>query len=238
MSKKNEGKKFEEDFKNSCEKYFTIKLNDSGGGWSQGEKTSFTPPNPCDFILHAPPYIIPLELKSVIGSGTISFSPVLYSEDKTTLISAPWIKNKNTTHLMIKHQQVTNLEKFHNKPLTISGFLFNFREKEMKTKIHPHEVFFVHIMDFINFAEKNEGKKSLKRQEAREIGIEIIGNKKRTRYKYDIEKFYKDIIKFKESKYPTDIKELQKVQKRIQFNYHDVDDFYNDENVKDFYKEE
>lgn len=51
MAKKNEGKRFEEDFIKSLPvNVFRLRLKDAGG-WSNADNTRFTPSNPCDFII-------------------------------------------------------------------------------------------------------------------------------------------------------------------------------------------
>ena len=46
----NEGKKFEEDFKKSMDKYniWNYRLRDSSGSWSNNKGSRFTPKNICD----------------------------------------------------------------------------------------------------------------------------------------------------------------------------------------------
>lgn len=62
---KSEGKKFEEDFRNSVpEDRLCLRLQDAGG-WSNAENTRFTISNICDFILFDGKTVYLVELKSV-----------------------------------------------------------------------------------------------------------------------------------------------------------------------------
>lgn len=70
LARKNEGKRFEEDFKNSIPNdMFIYRLNDNVGAWGGGNKTSFSSSNICDYILYQYPTLILLELKSFKGKS-------------------------------------------------------------------------------------------------------------------------------------------------------------------------
>ena len=62
----NEGKKFEEDFKKSMDKYniWNYRLRDSSGSWSNNKGSRFTPKNICDYIAYNNGKLYLLELKS------------------------------------------------------------------------------------------------------------------------------------------------------------------------------
>ena len=70
MSKKTEGKRFEEQIKKSCEKQdiFFLRLQDAGG-WNRGEDTRFTVHNLCDCIMHFKSYTLLVELKTHLGKS-------------------------------------------------------------------------------------------------------------------------------------------------------------------------
>ena len=67
----NEGKKFEEDFKKSMDKYniWNYRLKDSSGSWSNSNGSRFTPKNICDYIAYNNGGLYLLELKSHKGSS-------------------------------------------------------------------------------------------------------------------------------------------------------------------------
>ena len=67
----NEGKKFEEDFKKSMDKYniWNYRLRDSSGSWSNSKGSRFTPKNICDYIAYNNWGLYLLELKSHKGSS-------------------------------------------------------------------------------------------------------------------------------------------------------------------------
>ena len=67
----NEGKKFEEDFKKSMDKYniWNYRLRDSSGSWSNSNGSRFTPKNICDYIAYNNEGLYLLELKSHKGTS-------------------------------------------------------------------------------------------------------------------------------------------------------------------------
>ena len=67
----NDGKKFEEDFKKSMDKYniWSYRLRDSSGSWSNNKGSRFTPKNICDYIAYNNGGLYLLELKSHKGSS-------------------------------------------------------------------------------------------------------------------------------------------------------------------------
>jgi len=178
------GKQFESNWKESYKNtdLTEIRLKDSAK-WLMGQTASFQTENPCDFIMYFP-FLWTLELKSTEGAS-MSFNP-----------KEPWKKPANeNTHVMIKHSQVKSLLKFAEKDGVIPGFIMNFRERFLKTKSEPNEVFFVHIEDFIDFAVSND-KSTISRKDCRRIGIEIKAHRKKVNYVYDITKFAKDSIEY------------------------------------------
>jgi len=190
---KSEGKQFEKDFEDSCKKtdYYLLRLIDSVK-WGQGEGSKFTPSNKCDSILFTIPFLWMLELKSTIGTS-MSFNP--YVEKDGEVISAPWIKPENEkTKFMIKHNQVKSLMKMESEGLT-PGFIFNFRERILKTKSTPNQTYFVHIKDFIEYTKQSETS-SINAQICKDIGVELEGYKKKVYYTYNIKEFVIKAIKF------------------------------------------
>ncbi|NMW84755.1 hypothetical protein HKO22_03220 [Peptoniphilus sp. AGMB00490] len=116
MTKKNEGKKFEEDFRNSIpEDVFCYRIKDSSN-FNQTTK------NMCDLILFQSPYLFLLELKST----------------KQNQIS--------TDEKIIKQHQIDRLYDAQQKCNNIvAGFVLNYRGRELKTKIVLPETYFIPI---------------------------------------------------------------------------------------------
>lgn len=154
MAKKNEGKRFEEDFRNSVPaNVFCYRIKDSSN-FQQTTK------NMCDFIIFESPYLWLLELKSTKAN---QFS---------------------TDEKIIKQHQIDSLyEANMNYTFIKSGFILNYRGRELKTKTVLPETYFIPInkMREVYYKEKN-----IHKDLAREIGIEIPYRKKITRYEYDI----------------------------------------------------
>lgn len=160
MAKKNEGKKFEEDFRNSIpDNVFYYRIKDSSN-FHQTTK------NMCDFIIFESPYLLLLELKSTKAN---QFS---------------------TDEKIIKQHQVDSLYDAHMKHLFVkSGFVLNYRGRELKTKTVLPETYFIpiHEMRKVYYKEK-----SVHKDLAREIGVKIPYRKKITRYEYNIP--FRDIV--------------------------------------------
>lgn len=152
MAKKNEGKRFEEDFRNSIpEDIFCYRIKDSSN-------FNMTTKNMCDFILFKSPYLYLLELKST----------------KANQIS--------TDERIIKRHQVESLLEMQRQHKNIiSGFILNYRGRELKTKTVLPETYYIPIeeMKKIYETEKNINKKL-----AKKVGVEIPYRKKITRFEY------------------------------------------------------
>lgn len=161
-TKKNEGKRFEEDFRNSIpDNVFCYRIKDSSN-FQQTTK------NMCDFIIFESPYLFLLELKSTKSN---QFS---------------------TDEKIIKQHQIDSLYEAHMKHLFVyGGFILNYRGRELKTKTVLPETYFIPInkMREVYYKEK-----SIHKDLAREIGIEIPYRKKITRYEYDVN--FEDFLKY------------------------------------------
>lgn len=93
-------------------------------------------------------------------------------------------KSSSIPYTMIKQNQIDGLTESSSNTL-VAGFIFNYREKDNST-------YFMMIDDFKDM-QKNLDKKSFNISDLREYGaIPINSEKKRTRYKYDTEKFVKE----------------------------------------------
>ncbi len=103
MAKKNEGKRFEEDFKNSIpEEWFSYRLRDSSGSWSNTDVSRFTPTNICDFFIFTGRDLFGVECKS--------------------------FKGKSIPYANIKDNQLNGLTKISEYYNAEGLFIFNFRD--------------------------------------------------------------------------------------------------------------
>lgn len=101
---KNEGKRFEEDFKNSIPGWcWCYRLKDSAGAWQGGTNTRFTARNICDFMIMSKDILWLLELKST--------------------------KNASLPFSMIRENQIKQLSKIKH-PNIKAVFVVNFRKTE------------------------------------------------------------------------------------------------------------
>lgn len=182
MANVSAGKQFEIDWKSSCTKVpFTFERLRDSAKWVQGEGSKFTPTNKADGILHKMPFIWWLELKST-ADNSISFFP-----------ETPWIKPKDEKNRDIKASQAKDLMELTTKDGAIAGFVFNYREKKLKTKSYENETYFVHINDFVKFAVESK-KSSISREESKGIGVEIKYRKKEKYYHYYVVDFIDEAI--------------------------------------------
>lgn len=164
----NSGKIFEQEFKESVEKYneknnilYLLRLTDSASGFGMdSSKVRFSVKSPFDFLLHEKyGRTFALELKSCSGNSVpFSLENDLYS---------------------IKSSQIKNLLKssFYG---IFSGFLFNFRKFE--------QTFFLEINDFYKFATETSKKSISKDDVVNSRGVLIPQKKKKVRYSYEISK--------------------------------------------------
>lgn len=168
----NVGKIFEQEFKESVEKYnkdnnelYLLRLTDSASGFGMdSNKVRFSAKSPFDFLLHQRlGKTFALELKSC-GGSSVTFS----LDDDTKSIKSSQIKNLLKTN-------------FYG---IFSGFLFNFRKFE--------ETYFLDISYFMKFA-KNTNKKSISRNDVVEHkGLLIPQKIKKVKYTYDISVLLKE----------------------------------------------
>lgn len=121
----------------------------------------------CDFILFKSPYLFLLELKSTKANQFSTDEKIIKQHQVDDLYEA-----------QIKHKNI------------IGGFILNYRGRELKTKTVPPETYFIPIE---KMREAYYKEKSIHKDLAREIGIEIPYHKKITRYEYDLN--FKDFLK-------------------------------------------
>lgn len=164
---KNEGKRFEEDWKKSFGKtdayYFRIK--DSATAFSGGH-TSFTCNNPYDCFALYDGYFVAMELKSTKGTS--------FSFEK---------EGSGSGNKMIKLTQINGLSEVSGRKNVQAGFIFNFRN-------NAH----TYWLDIANFNEfyKSTSKVSINENDIVEHNGVLINSKLlKVRYTYDIESFLK-----------------------------------------------
>lgn len=176
MTKKKDGKLFEEDISNAAtkERIFNMKIKDTFIP-AQYRMEIRVSKNNYDFLLFDQQHLFTIELKST-KQKSISFDEKI-----------------------IKQHQIDELEKASKYKNVISGFLLNFREPESK-------VYFIEINDFLKYKHTAQSeftvhsykskinKSSIPIAICEEIGIEIEGKMKIKRYGYDIGKFISDAI--------------------------------------------
>lgn len=171
-----DGKKLEEDISSSAEKLnlFNFRVRDVSP--TQLKIGARTAKNKYDFILYRKPYLLPVELKST-KEKTFSFAG---------------------SNPKIKEHQIEALTKDSKYDGVIPGLLLNFREPYNK-------LFFVHINDFNEYIHAAENGlqenykakmniSSIPLRICEEIGVEVEGVLKRTRYFYRLDKLIDDLI--------------------------------------------
>ena len=173
--KKNEGKKFEEDFVKSIDESHVLvkRLNDNASAWSGGSNTRFASNNECDFILYDEntQTLYGLELKST-------------KEDSLTFWREDFEDKTKKQTFMIRKCQILGLEKF-SKYKGVFGFVINFRS-------HNNQTFFVSITDFLNYTKSLQKKRINYGDVLKMNPLEIDGHLVRTRHRYNVEKFLAD----------------------------------------------
>lgn len=171
----NEGKKFENAFRNSVPKnVYYFKVPDPAESFSS-IKTGlrFTIQNPCDVFMFNPKTktMYALELKSTKNTS-ISFWREDY-EDET---------KKQT--FMVRKNQILGLQKINNYQI-VSGFIFNFR--------YTNHTYYQSIDDFL-FMTNSLDKKSFNEADVvKNKGVLIEQKLMRSNYKYDVENFLDNI---------------------------------------------
>lgn len=158
---KNEGKRFEEDFKKSVpEKYFIYRFKDGTANFkgTKNENVRFQAHNICDFQVVTENKVFLLELKSYNGVS-IPLSGI----------------RKTQLEEMLKASKYKSIEPY---------FMFNFRPLQ--------KVYAVKVEKVQEFIEKAE-RKSIPVKWCIENGVEIDGIKKKVRFKYNLESFFRDI---------------------------------------------
>lgn len=175
----NDGKKFEQKWRECAEKakIFTLRIADSDMSFhTQRElRSRFTQKSPYDFLHYYRGELFCLELKHT-KYKSISFQ--LTPDD---------------TDGMIHSHQINSLVNASMFEGVHAGFIFNFRKED---EHNPDEdTYYMSIQDFSNFA-VNTTKKSINKLDIVENGGVIIHcERKRTRFIYDVEGCFKEVLK-------------------------------------------
>lgn len=170
----NDGKRFEKAWKDSIPDYcFYHRLKDNAGSFSGGN-LRFATDNICDCFLFNDDTrtFYALELKTTKG-GSFTFWRKDFEEP-----------DKKQT-FMIKKNQILGLQGV-GKHKIICGFVLNFRETTNHT-------YFISINDFIEMTNGCQ-KKSFNESDLLNYSHTLIGQKLlRTNYRYDIDRFLKEV---------------------------------------------
>lgn len=159
MVKKNEGKKFEEDFKKSIpDKYFVYRFKDGTANFKgeKNENVRFQAHNVCDFEVFAENTLFLFELKSYNGAS-IPLSGI----------------RKTQLEEMLKASKYENVEPY---------FILNYRALE--------SVYAIKVQTLNEFIKTTE-RKSIPVKWCIENAIEIKGSKKKVRFVYEMEEFFR-----------------------------------------------
>lgn len=169
----NSGKHFENTIKSSIPDYcLYYKLPDPPQSFNQSSSLRFSWKNPCDcFIFDSRSSIFYcIELKTT-KNNAFSFEDIN-------------IKEKQPAKMIHKHQIMALIDygKYAN---VRAGFLFNFRNEEAVNEI----TYYQSICDFVKMINEINKKSFNEKDLLKYNPIEITGNKKRTNYVWDIDKF-------------------------------------------------
>lgn len=166
----NDGKKFEEDWRNSFKNvnsYF-FRIKDSAASFSGGT-SSFTRNNPYDCFALYDGYFFAMELKSTKGAS-FSFET----------------EGAGNGNKLIKLTQIQGLYDVSQYKNVYAGFIFNFRDNNNNT-------YFLNIKNFYEFY-NNTTKFSINEKDIIEYKGVLIENKLlKVRRRYNIEKLLKTI---------------------------------------------
>ena len=154
---RNEGKRFEANFKNSIPKeIYYMRLKDNAGSWQgTSEKARFTPSNACDCILHYRGYLFLAELKSY--------------------------KGKSIPFHCFRDTQLQELYKLIPREEELAVAVFNYRDIEETYMVHIADV-----KEFIETSTLNDTRKSFPINWVREVGYFVPHERKKVNYTYDV----------------------------------------------------
>jgi hypothetical protein len=171
---KNEGKRFEEDWSSSLSSYcFVHRLKDTAQSYNNSKQTRFTWDNPCDFF--------------VFDSNAHLFYAIECKSTKYKSMSIQIDKNDKSSK-MIKYHQIESLRTISKYDGAIAGFMLNFRSENNDIQ----RLYFISIENFDNMMQQLN-KVSFNELDLLTVGkaISIKGEKKRTRWKWNLDDFFK-----------------------------------------------
>lgn len=175
---KNPGKRFEEDFAKSVPQHcFIHRLKDSAQSYNSSANTAFSWGNQCDFFV--------LDTRSHL----------LYAiECKTTKYKSMSVQldKDDSASSMVKHHQINALTKMSGYDGLVPGFLFNFRHFEGE-KSAFESLYWQGIEDFNLMMAKIEKKSFNEIDLLMNNAVKVFGNKKRTRYRWNIEELFESM---------------------------------------------
>ena len=167
------GKQFEKDFASSLPSYcYVHRLRDSAQSYNNSNSTKFAWNNECDFFIW--------------DSNTHIFYAIECKSTKYKSMSIQ-LNREDKSSKMIKLHQIESLTKISEYDGAIAGFCLNFRDEKNDTE----RLYFINIIDF-NKMMKDIGKASFNEIDiVLHNGVKISGNKKRIRFNWDIDEFFK-----------------------------------------------
>ena len=182
----NQGKRFEKNIKDSCEKQGILweRFLDNGKfGFNENETgtsmTRFSSENPCDGFFFLKGHLTYCECKTATTSS-MSFN------------QPPTIQPKGKAKPSIKAHQVKALLDRASYPGVSAGLLVEFSDRQTKTKLIEGGCFYINIHKFVKLA-MGCNKKSMNVDDARAIGIKVDSRKLKVNSRYDIKKMLEGI---------------------------------------------
>ena len=173
---KNVGKRFEEDVKSSIPDYcLLIRLPDPPHSFTKRSDTRFSIKNPCDYIL--------------FDSSSKTLFPIELKTTKYKSISFEGIDGDDNESRMVHKHQILGLLEMSKYDGVNAGFIFNFRDE----KNNMERTYFQDIKSFVDMI-KNIDKHSFNELDLLTNNAKRInGEKKRVRYRWDFDSFFKDM---------------------------------------------
>ena len=152
---------FEADFQKSVPDNILVEREKDSASFQMTSK------NPYDYRLYLKPNIFFMELKST-GAASISLQ-----------------------ENVVRPHQIEQLQQRKSYDGAYAGFLFEFRERNLKTKTREHMVYY---LDIDKFNKRDKNIKSLTPEYVENLGgIKVEATKKITRYTFNVEKLIQDI---------------------------------------------
>lgn len=157
----------------------------------------------CDiFFVRVKDTHIPIEFRQKIRVTKNDYDCLMFGQEHLFTLELKSTQQKSISfdEKIIKQHQIDKLNEASGFENVVSGFIFNFREPE-------NRVFFVHIKDFLDYKyiaqnqikdhnyQNKVNKSSISLPICEEIGLEIKGFKKRTRWHYHMNDFINEAIK-------------------------------------------